>query len=95
VRLSAFPHAWGMPLRFFDKLDPHENLIPFNTYRINCNSFLRVFRSPGRGIEGPGVPRTNQFAMFDQALGKRTSAVGTFVVQRANYAIHVGDANCP
>src|ERR1700733_10442316 len=78
-----------------EPLDPNENLIPFNTYRINCNPFLRVFSRPGRGIEGPGMPGTNQFAVFDHALGQRASPVRAFVVQGADDAVDVGDAKCP
>jgi hypothetical protein len=110
VRLSAFPNSWaklrdfygttdlcedGQPPTLFDLSDPHKNLIPFNTYRINCNPFLRVFSSPGRGIEGPGVPGTNQFAVFDHALGQRASPMGAFVVQGADDAIDICNAKCP
>jgi hypothetical protein len=76
-------------------LDLYENLIPFNTYRINCNSFLRVFSRSGRGVEGPGVPGTNQFAVFNHALGQRASAVRAFVVQGANDPVDIGDTKCP
>ena len=84
-----------MPLRFFDKLDLDENLIPFNTYRINCNPFLRILSSPGRRIKRPGVPWTNQFPVFDHALGQRASPMGAFVVQGADNAVDVGNAKCP
>ena len=76
-------------------LDLHENFFPFNTYGINCNSFLRVFSRSGRGIEGPGVPGTNQFAAFDHSFGQRASAVGTFVVQGANHPVDVGNTERP
>ena len=78
-----------------EPVDLYENLIPFNTYRINCNPFLRVFSSPGRGIEGPGVPGTNQFTVIDHALGQRASPMGAFVVQGSDDAIDICNAKCP
>ena len=85
----------GLPEFFFDRSDPNENLFPFNTYRINCNSFLRVFSRSGCRIEGPGVPGTDQSTVFDHALGERASPMGAFVVQGADDAVDVGDAKCP
>jgi hypothetical protein len=73
-------------------LDLHKNFFAFDTYRINCNSFLRVRSGPGGCIEGPGMPGANHFALFDQPLGQRPAPVGTFVVQRPDYPIDVGDA---
>jgi hypothetical protein len=32
-------------------LDLDENVFSFNSYRVNCNSFLRVCGGPSRGIE--------------------------------------------
>jgi hypothetical protein len=50
-------------------LDPHENIFSFNNYGVNCNFFMRVLRGTCGGIEGPGVPGTNEFAIFDHPFG--------------------------
>jgi len=42
-----------------DGLYPDENVFPFNSYGVNCNSFLRVGGGSSGGIEGPGMPGTN------------------------------------
>ncbi len=34
----------------------HENVFSFDTYRVNCNSFLRLGSGSCRRIPGPGVP---------------------------------------
>jgi len=94
VRLSAFPNSTKSCPDTTRELDPYENLFPFNTYRINCNSFLRVFSRSGCGIEGPRVPGTNQFPVFDHALGQRASPMWAFIVQGADDAVDVGDAKC-
>ena len=73
----------------------NENIFPFDSYGVNCNSFLRVLRGSCRGIEGPGVPGTNQLAVFDHPFGQRTTAVGAFVVQGPDYPVDVGNAERP
>jgi hypothetical protein len=72
--------------------DPHENLFPFNTYRINCNPFLRAVGSPGRRIESPCMPRANQLAFLDHSLGERAAPVGTFVIQCPDHPGYICNA---
>jgi hypothetical protein len=52
-----------------ENLDPNKNLFSFDSYGINCNFFLRVLRGSCGRIEGPGMPGTNQFAVFDHPFG--------------------------
>jgi len=50
-------------------LYPDENVLPFYSYGVNCNSFLRVLCGSCGRVEGPGMPGTNQLAVFDHPLG--------------------------
>jgi hypothetical protein len=70
----------------------NENLFPFNTYRINCNSFLRAVGSPGCGIKSPGVPRANQLPFLNHSLGERAAPMGTFVIQGPDHPAYVRNA---
>ena len=61
--------GWSRNSRSLRFLHLNENVFTFNSYGVNCNFFLRVLRGSGRGIEGPGMPGTNQLAVFDHAFG--------------------------
>src|ERR1700722_15029747 len=91
TRFSPSPAAQA---RFSTGLDADENSFPCNSYGIHCNSFLRVFGSPRRGIERPGMPGANQLAAFDHPLGERASPVRAFIVQRPNYPVDIGNTQC-
>jgi hypothetical protein len=73
----------------------NENIIPLNTYGKYWNSFITFYSRPGRRIEGPRVPRTNDVAAFDHPFGQRSPPVGAFVIQRPNHSTDVGNTQRP
>jgi hypothetical protein len=73
----------------------NENLIPFDTYSEHWNSFFTFYGRPGRRIEGPRVPRTNDVAAFDHPFGQRAAPVWTFIIQRPNHPTDVSNAQRP